>query len=320
MSEFEFYPEKPVLVSKDSKNNWSLTISSIVLFIATFLMLFDEHILFVIYLILVLIIHEFGHFFFMKKFDYKNVKMLFVPLMGAFVQGEKNMYSQKQSVLVVLGGPMPGILLGIILFFIAADIQSIELLQIALLFYVLNVFNLLPIDPLDGGQLIRYLFMSNSDLLLFVFSFISSLAMILAGFLLESYLITGFGFLMGIRVRSLQKKIDLYKGMQEEGLEFSKSYEDLSNKEYHLLRRYSIENIPMLQKYFNLSGDLDEHFIANYIKSILRIPVRKDIALWVKLLIVLLWLIVLILIPVGILFAIKSGSIDMTWYKNAFDF
>ena len=320
MSDVDFYPEKPILATKDTKNNWSVTLSSVILFIATFLMLFDEHVLFVLYLILVLVIHEFGHFIFMRKFNYKNVKMLFVPLMGAFVQGEKNKYSQKQSILVVLGGPLPGIILGILLFLVASQFQSKELLQIALLFYALNVFNLLPIDPLDGGQLIRYLFMTNSDVLLFVFSLISSIIMILLGFLLDSYLVMGFGFLMGIRVRNLQKKMTLYKNMEEEGLEFSKSYEDLTNKEYHLLRRYSVENIPLLQKYFNVTEQVDEHFIASYVKSILRIPVKKDITFIVKSIIVLLWLLVLVLIPVGVVIAIKSGYIDMNWYRDVLEF
>ena len=55
--------------------------------------------IFIFFVIAVLFIHEMGHFSFMKLFKYTNVIMMFVPLMGAFVRGEKEKYEQKQSVL-----------------------------------------------------------------------------------------------------------------------------------------------------------------------------------------------------------------------------
>jgi len=57
---------------------------------------------FILPLIIVLLIHEMGHFLLMKLFKYDNVRMLFIPLMGAFVQGNKEEYSQKQSLWVVI--------------------------------------------------------------------------------------------------------------------------------------------------------------------------------------------------------------------------
>ncbi len=320
MNDFDFYPEKPVIKTKNHNNNWALTFSSIVLFIATFLMLFEESFNFVLFLILILLIHEFGHFLCMKVFQYKNVKMLFVPLMGAFVQGEKSKYSQKQSLLVALAGPLPGMVIGVLLTIISYSTQSIELLQLGLMFYLLNVFNLLPLDPLDGGQLVRYLIIARSDILMFVFSLVSSLFMIFIGIYLDSYLIMGFGFLMGIRVRAIQKKINLYKMLDEEGLEYSKSYDDLTDKEYHLLRRYSIENTPMLKKYYNLTDDIDENFIAKYVKSILRVPVQLDLGLFGKISIVFLWLLFVLIIPILIYFSIQNDLIDLSWIESVFEF
>ena len=59
----------------------------------------------------------------MKLFNYENVRMLFIPLMGAFVQGSKEKYSQTQSFIVVAAGPFPGICFGIITLFLSSFYQ-----------------------------------------------------------------------------------------------------------------------------------------------------------------------------------------------------
>ena len=130
---------------------------------------FSEEILFISFLLFVLFIHELGHFSFMKKFKYKHVKMLFVPLMGAFVQGKKKIYSQKESLLVVGAGPFPGIILGVILFFLFLSFKMDWLLFLAIMFFLLNIINLLPLAPLDGGQLLKLLLNKSSDLFLLIF-------------------------------------------------------------------------------------------------------------------------------------------------------
>ena len=115
MGENDFYPEKPELIEKVSKKNTRNTIFSLLLFIITFSMIGSSDYTFIFYLVSVLVIHELGHFLFMKKFGYTNVKMLFIPLMGAFVEGKKEEYHQKESLIVLLAGPIPGIILGLFL-------------------------------------------------------------------------------------------------------------------------------------------------------------------------------------------------------------
>ena len=79
----------------------------------------QDQFLFLMNLLIVLVIHEMGHFIAMKVFKYQNVRMLFIPLMGAFVQGKKSNYSQKQSLIVLIAGPFPGIIIGNLLFWYA---------------------------------------------------------------------------------------------------------------------------------------------------------------------------------------------------------
>ena len=173
MEDFDFYPTKPELIEEKPKGGLSLTIFSMVLFVLVFLLLLGDEVNFIISLLVVLIIHELGHFITMKLFKYKNVRMLFVPLMGAFVQGSKTRYSQKQSFIVTAAGPFPGVAIGTAVMYYAAEIQNEWLMNLGFLFLLLNIINLLPLDPLDGGQMFKLLFRKNNEFFLMIFALIS---------------------------------------------------------------------------------------------------------------------------------------------------
>ena len=61
-------------------------------------------------LIPVLLLHELGHFAGMRLFGYRNVQMFFVPFLGAAVSGRKHAAPVWQQVVVLLLGPLPGLL------------------------------------------------------------------------------------------------------------------------------------------------------------------------------------------------------------------
>ena len=206
MDSFDFHPEKPELAEQAPKGGLSLTFFSLVLFVLIFLLFFGDEINFIIYLVIVLLIHELGHFLAMKAFKYKNVRMLFVPLMGAFVQGTKTNYSQRQSFIVTAAGPLPGIVIGALFVYFANASQESWMMTTGLLFLLLNIINLLPLDPLDGGQLFKLFVKDKNELFLMIFAFVSSLFMIGIGWYISSYILMIFGFFMGFRVRAMQKK------------------------------------------------------------------------------------------------------------------
>jgi Zn-dependent protease len=113
----------------------------------------------------VIIIHEGGHFLAMKMFGYRDMKMFFIPFFGAFVSGKSNEASPLQRAIMILSGPLPGILIGSILFTLSIFSDSKTLLQPALLFMVLNAINLLPVSPLDGGQFLKVLFPASNKII-----------------------------------------------------------------------------------------------------------------------------------------------------------
>lgn len=307
MVEFEIYPEKPPLHKQVVKSNWGLTVFTIVLFIAVFLIFYSDRADFVFFLVLVLLIHEFGHFIQMKRFDYNNVRMLFIPLMGAFVQGSKDRYSQKESLLVVVFGPLPGIIIGSIGLYLSGLFQMDWLLLLSFIFIFVNVINLLPIDPLDGGQILKLLVIYQRDLYLMIFALISSLSLIIIGFLMNEWLVAGFGFLMGIRVRAMQKNYQLRKTLKKLHINYISTYEELSNRDYHLIKHVLIKDKPVLAELDSYTEE-GNSMLASHVSELLIPPITKDLSRWAKLLLFVAW-ITLFVLPVYLLL-----TIDFNWY------
>jgi len=311
MENYDIYPAKPHIEKVKIESNWGLTAFSLVLFVGVFLLLFKDEINFVLFLILVLFIHEMGHFTFMKLFNYENVRMLFIPLMGAFVQGSKEKYSQTQSFIVVAAGPFPGICIGIITLFLSSFYQLNWLLELSFLFLFLNIINLIPIDPLDGGQLFKLLVHKKRDLFLIIFAFISSLVLILAGFLIWSWVTMIFGFFMGIRVRGIQRNYQIRKLLDEQNVNYISTYDDLSNRDYAMIRDVIVAETPSLKKFLALSDEQNDDVLASHVNSVLLAPVKYDASFWLKFTIVASWL-SLVFFPLFLLLFYRHTFLD--WY------
>ena len=308
MAEFELYPEKPQLQKQVVRSNWGLTVFTIVLFIAVFLSLYSDRADFVFFLVFVLLVHEFGQFSMMKRFNYDNVRMLFIPLMGAFVQGSKERYSQKESLLVVIFGPFPGIILGSIGLYLSGVYQVDWLLLLSFIFIFVNAINLLPIDPLDGGQILKLLVIRQRDLYLMVFALISSLTLIVVGFLMKDWLVAGFGFLMGIRVRAMQKNYQLRKELNELHVNYISTYEELSNRDYHMIKQVLIKDKPILAELDEFSMEEGNTILASHVSELLIAPIHKDLS-WVgKISLFIAW-ILLFAIPIYLML-----TLNFNWY------
>jgi hypothetical protein len=65
--------------------------------------------------IAVLLVHESGHYVVMRAFGYRDLRMFFIPFVGAAVSGWSGKAHGYQRTLVALAGPVPGILLGLLL-------------------------------------------------------------------------------------------------------------------------------------------------------------------------------------------------------------
>ncbi|MFY7668245.1 MAG: site-2 protease family protein [Crocinitomicaceae bacterium] len=310
MEEHEYYPEKPFIEKVKVESNWGLTVFSIVLFVGVFLLVFNDQLQFVLFLILVLFIHEMGHYAFMKLYKYENVRMLFIPLMGAFVQGTKDKYSQKQSFIVVSAGPFPGLYLGVVLLILSSIYKFDWFIELSFLFLFLNVINLLPIDPLDGGQLFKLMVNRKRDLFLLIFALLSSLTLIGFGFLINSWMMIGFGFIMAIKIRSIQRNYIIRKKLDQLNVNYISTYEELPNRSYALIRDVVIEETPTLRKYLEISEESNDDVLASHVNSVLIAPITYDVSKIVKFFFVLFWLFSISLPFILVL----SNFLNFDWY------
>ncbi len=131
-------------------------------------------------LVPILLFHEAGHYVAMKAFGYSNVRMFFVPWLGAAVVGRHFNVPGWQRAVVSLMGPMPGILVGIVIGACGVVFKHAFLLKAASLIVLLNGFNLLPILPLDGGHLAHTVLFSRHVALDVAFRVIAALALFAA--------------------------------------------------------------------------------------------------------------------------------------------
>lgn len=112
---------------------------------------------FAIGLVVMLFIHEMGHVVAMKMRGYKASAPVFIPFLGAVIFGPR-MTDRDDEAFIGIGGPVLGglaaaVTLGI--WFFIEDKESdlsIILLMVSYVGMFLNVFNLMPIRPLDGGR------------------------------------------------------------------------------------------------------------------------------------------------------------------------
>jgi Zn-dependent protease len=102
--------------------------------------------------VIILFIHEMGHVVVLRAQGIKATAPMFIPLMGAFISYKTPPRSVAQEAAGALAGPFAGLLAsGAAL--VAADALDSQLLRaIAYTGFFLNLFNLLPALPLDGGR------------------------------------------------------------------------------------------------------------------------------------------------------------------------
>ena len=113
-------------------------------------------------LLFVIMFHEFGHYFAMKKCSYQNVDLAAVPLLGGVTTGIPQNYNQYHQAWIAMWGPLPGIIIGASLLAIGYLLPTSYItyslpLELAIFFLLVNYLNLLPMLPLDGGHIIMSL-------------------------------------------------------------------------------------------------------------------------------------------------------------------
>jgi Zn-dependent protease len=102
--------------------------------------------------VLLMFVHEMGHVIVLKRQGIRASLPLFIPFLGAFVSMKEMPRSAYQEALSGLAGPYFGVAGSVVVAFWGHAIGSNFLLQLAAVGFLLNLFNLMPALPLDGGR------------------------------------------------------------------------------------------------------------------------------------------------------------------------
>jgi stage IV sporulation protein FB len=290
------YPPK-YQTTEQKTNIWFRSLTSLALYLIIGYYIFPSYIILLLITAIVMF-HELGHFLAMKYFRYNDLGIFFIPLLGAYVSGTKREVSQKQSAIILLAGPLPGIIIGIVFYLLDKNSQSglylfdISFTRIALLLIILNLINLFPVYPLDGGQLLNRVFLDEESFWSNIFIFFSAALLIWVAWKLNFYLLLIFPVLMLLRMVGEKKYVVLEKKIEEEGINTDISYEDLPDEDYWkirniLIREHSSFNDIQQAPPYEFSSR--EEKIKTTVESLLHRHLIQDVSPAGKILIFIIW-------------------------------
>lgn len=103
--------------------------------------------------VLLIFIHEMGHYIAAKNLGLNVSAPVFIPFVGAFIAMKDQPVSAAEEAKVGLGGPVLGSLAALFCLMIGLEFTSDFFLALAYSGFVINIFNLIPVSPLDGGRI-----------------------------------------------------------------------------------------------------------------------------------------------------------------------
>lgn len=108
---------------------------------------------FAIGIVVMILIHELGHVLAAKLKGLPVSAPVFIPFLGALITMKKNPTDAATEAFIGIGGPILGTLGGVAAFALGMYVDSPVIVSVAYAAFYLNLINLLPIHPLDGGRI-----------------------------------------------------------------------------------------------------------------------------------------------------------------------
>jgi Zn-dependent protease len=104
--------------------------------------------------VLLLFVHEMGHYVTAKKLNLSTSLPLFIPFVGALISLKEEPKDAVIEAKMAIGGPAAGsfgAFVCVLLYFI---FNHDVFLALAYIGFMLNLFNLIPVHPMDGGRVV----------------------------------------------------------------------------------------------------------------------------------------------------------------------
>ena len=146
---------------------------------------------FALALIGVLVFHEYGHLRAMKKFGLPTKGMYLIPFVGGIAVGDMPK-TRWQDVYISMMGPVYGLPMTVAFYIVYLITDSHFAGLVASTSALLNLFNLIPVYPLDGGRVVKSLVFSGRNYLALIALLVISALCFVAAWKLGLYFIVFF--------------------------------------------------------------------------------------------------------------------------------
>jgi len=103
--------------------------------------------------VLSILIHELGHGYAMKRAGVEAGWPVFIPFFGAMIAMKGQPRDRDTEARIAYGGPLAGTLAALVAVGLAFALESRVAMAVAYTGFFLNLFNLTPFSPLDGGRI-----------------------------------------------------------------------------------------------------------------------------------------------------------------------
>ena len=103
--------------------------------------------------VLLIFVHEMGHYVAARRRGLNVGAPTFIPFVGAWIQLKDQPHDAETEAYVGLAGPLVGTLGALACYFAARSTDSNLLLALSYAGFFINLFNLIPLSPFDGGRI-----------------------------------------------------------------------------------------------------------------------------------------------------------------------
>jgi Zn-dependent protease len=103
-------------------------------------------------LVALIFVHEMGHYVAARRRGLAVGAPTFIPFVGAWIQLKDQPHDAETEAYIGLAGPLWGTLGALACYWVARSTDSNLLLAVSYSGFFLNLFNLIPLSPFDGGR------------------------------------------------------------------------------------------------------------------------------------------------------------------------
>ena len=102
--------------------------------------------------VLIILVHELGHVLAMRYYGLSASPPIFIPFLGAVINLRQPPRNALEEAVIGIAGPVTGAIAATVAFIVFMQTGSALWFELASFGFLLNLFNMLPVPPLDGGR------------------------------------------------------------------------------------------------------------------------------------------------------------------------